>query len=410
MLDEELQEKLLKVFDKRFQDYNSKVLWELGQIIAKFKDLTPSQANVLAQQLKFSNSAKEVLAELSKQGAVSVKDLKKILERVAKENSGFAETYYKAREIDMPVYKENKALQNLVSAIYKQSGEEFKNIAKSTGFRLLDADKKPLLLNIQETYNEVIDRCVIAVMEGKETYQQTMRSTLKQLAESGVRKIEYESGYSRRIDTSVRMNILDSTRQISNESQKLFGKEFDADGIEISVHKNPAPDHELIQGRQFSIEEFNKFQNGEKAVDYTGKVFEPTFEGHDRRPISQYNCYHYIFSIVLGVSKPLYSQKELQKIIDNKNKIIKFDNKKYNMYEATQLQRKIETAIREAKDEKLIAKASQDNDLMLSSEKRITDLKTKYNQLCSVSGLPNKLSTRASVPNYRRISKKKLGG
>ena len=395
MLDEELQEKLLKVFDKRFQDYNSKVLWELGQIIAKFKDLTPSQANVLAQQLKFSNSAKEVLAELSKQGAVSVKDLKKILERVAKENSGFAETYYKAREIDMPVYKENKALQNLVSAIYKQSGEEFKNIAKSTGFRLLDVNKKPLLLNIQETYNEVIDRCVIAIMEGKETYQQTMRSTLKQLAESGVRKIEYKSGYSRRIDTSVRMNILDSTRQISNESQKLFGKEFDADGVEISTHLYPAPDHELIQGRQFSIEEFNKFQNGEKAVDYTGKAFEPIYEGHERRPISQYNCYHYIFSIVLGVSKPLYSQKELQKIIDNKNKIIKFDNKKYNMYEATQLQRKIETAIREAKDEKLIAKASQDNDLMLSSEKRITDLKTKYNQLCKISGLPNQLLVRA---------------
>ena len=238
MLDEELQEKLLKIFQQRFEDYNSKVLWELGQIIAKFKDLTPSQANVLAQQLKFSNSAKEVLAELSKQAAVSVKDLKKILERVAKENSGFAETYYKAREIDMPVYKENKALQNLVSAIYKQSGEEFKNIAKSTGFRLLDVNKKPLLLNIQETYNEVIDRCVIAIMEGKETYQQTMRSTLKQLAESGVRKIEYESGYSRRIDTSVRMNILDSTRQISNESQKLFGKEFDADGVEISTHFN----------------------------------------------------------------------------------------------------------------------------------------------------------------------------
>ena len=80
MLDEELQEKLLKIFQQRFEDFNTKVLWELGQIIAKFKDLTPSQANVLAQQLKFSNSAKEVLAELSKQGAISVKDLKKILE------------------------------------------------------------------------------------------------------------------------------------------------------------------------------------------------------------------------------------------------------------------------------------------------------------------------------------------
>lgn len=30
MINEELQEKLLSVFDKRFQDYNTKVLEELG--------------------------------------------------------------------------------------------------------------------------------------------------------------------------------------------------------------------------------------------------------------------------------------------------------------------------------------------------------------------------------------------
>ena len=402
MLDEELQEKLLKVFDKRFENYNSKVLWELGQIIAKFKDLTPSQANVLAQQLKFSNSAKEVLAELSKQGAISVKDLKKILERVAKENSGFAETYYKAREIDMPVYRENKALQNLVSAIYKQSSEEFKNIAKSTGFRLLDADKKPLLLNIQETYNEVIDRCVIAIMEGKETYQQTMRSTLKQLAESGVRKIEYESGYSRRIDTSVRMNILDSTRQISNESQKLFGKEFDADGVEISTHLNPSPDHSNVQGHQFSNKEYEKLQSTGVATDYNGEVIDIRIKDNFR-PISTMNCFHYIFSIVLGVSKPQYSNEELKKIIDDNEKGAELDGKHYTNYELSQIMRKLETKIREQKDLQIIARASDDKDLILQAQTKITQLTNKYKQVVKISGLPNQLSTRGRVYNYHRV-------
>ena len=407
MLDEELQEKLLKIFQQRFEDYNSKVLWELGQIIAKFKDLTPSQANVLAQQLKFSNSAKEVLAELSKQGAISVKDLKKILERVAKENSGFAETYYKAREIDMPVYKENKALQNLVSAIYKQSGEEFKNIAKSTGFRLLDVNKKPLLLNIQETYNEVIDRCVIAIMEGKETYQQTMRSTLKQLAESGVRKIEYKSGYSRRIDTSVRMNILDSTRQISNESQKLFGKEFDADGVEISTHLNPSPDHSNVQGHQFSNKEYEKLQSTGVATDYNGEVIDIRIKDNFR-PISTMNCFHYIFSIVLGVSKPQYSNEELKKIIDDNEKGAELDGKHYTNYELSQIMRKLETKIREQKDLQIIARASDDKDLILQAQTKITQLTNKYKQVVKISGLPNQLSTRGRVYNYHRVSIKKL--
>lgn len=410
MINEELQEKLLSVFDKRFQDYNTKVLEELGNVIKQFKDLTPSQAYKLGQQLKYNTTIKDLLNELSKISGLSVDDLKKVLEKVAKENIGFADSYYKARGLDTPIYEQSKALQRLINSVYKISGAEFKNIAKSTGFRLLGDDDKPLLLNIDETYKYVIDKCIVAISQGKETYQQAMRNTLKQLSSSGVRKIEYESGYSRRLDTSIRQNILDSMRQVSNESQRLFGKEFDSDGVEISVHEMPAPDHELVQGRQFSNEEFDNFQNDKRAVDYTGMVFEPEFEGHDRRSISEYNCYHYIFSIVLGVSKPQYSNKQLQEIIDNKNKTFEFDEKTYNMYEGTQLQRKIESAIRQEKDTQILAKASGDNDLVLQSQTKITQLTTKYKQLCSVSGLSNKLSTRASVSGYRRISKKKLGG
>ena len=409
MIDEEMQEKLLSVFDKRFENYNTKVLEELGNVIKQFKDLTPSQAYSLAQQLKYNTTVKDLLDELSKISGLSVKDLKAILEKVARENINFADVYYKSRGLETPLYSENKALQRLVSSVYKVNGAEFKNIAKSAGFRLLGDNGEPLLLNIDETYKYVIDKCVIAISQGKETYQQSMRSTLKQLSSSGVRKIEYESGYSRRLDSSVRMNILDSIRQVSNESQKLFGEEFDSDGIEISVHQNPAPDHQMVQGRQFSNEEFENFQNDRKAVDYAGMVFEPEFEGHDRRSISEYNCYHYIFSIVLGVSKPQYSNKQLQEIINNANKKTTFDGKEYTQYELTQLQRKIESAIREAKDTQILARASEDNELVLQSQTKITQLTTKYKQLCNISGLPNKLSTRASVPNYRRISKKKLG-
>ena len=408
MLDEKFQEQLLEVFDKRFQDYNTKVLKELGNVIKQFKDLTPSQAYKLGQQLKYNKTVKDLLSELSKISGLSVKDLKAILEKVAKENIGFADVYYKSRGLETPIYEQNKALQRLVSSVYNISGAEFKNIAKSTGFRLLGDNGKPLLLDIDETYKYVIDKCVVAISQGKETYQQSMRSTLKQLSSSGVRKIEYESGYSRRLDSSVRMNILDSMRQVSNESQQLFGKEFDSDGIEVSVHEMPAPDHELVQGRQFSNEEFEKFQNDRKAIDYTGMVFDPEFEGHDRRSISEYNCYHYVFSIVLGVSKPQYSNEKLQEIIDNANKKFNFDGKEYTLYEMTQLQRKIETAIREAKDTQILAKASDDKDLVLQSQTRITQLTTKYRQLCSVSGLPNKLSTRASVQGFKKANIKKL--
>lgn len=408
MLNEELQEKLLEAFEKRFQDYNTKVLEELGNVIKQFKDLTPSQAYALAQQLKYNTTVKDLLNELSKISGLSVKDLKAILEKVAKENIGFADVYYKARGLETPIYSENRALQRLVSSVYSMSGAEFKNIAKSTGFRLLDDNGKPLLLDINQTYNEVIDRCVVAISQGKETYQQSMRSTLKQLSDSGVRRIDYANNYSRRIDSSVRMNILDSMRQVSNESQQLFGKEFDSDGIEITVHEFPAPDH-LMQGRQFNNEEYKKLQNGEKAKDYQGKTWSLD-HNHDGnyRPISTLNCYHSIRSIILGVSKPQYTDKQLQEINERNEKGFEFDGKHYTFYDGQQLLNRIALEIRKNKDTQIMAKSSGDNDLILSSQTKITQLTTKYRQVVKVSGLPNKLATKGWAQGYKRISVKNL--
>lgn len=408
MLNEELQEKLLSLFDKRFQDYNTKVLKELGNVIKQFKDLTPSQAYSLSQQLKYNTTVKDLLNELSKITGLTIKDLKKILEKTAKDNLKFADTYYKARNIETPVYEENKALQRLVNSVYNITGKEFKNIAKSTGFRLLDAKGNPMLLDIDKTYKEVIDRCVIAISQGQETYQQAIRDTVKQLSMSGVRRIDYKSGYSRRLDSTVRMNILDSIRQISNESQRLFGEEFDSNGVEISVHLNPAEDHSNVQGHQFSNEEYKKLQSTGIATDYNGEVIDIRRK-NNFRPISTLNCYHVTFAIVLGISKPQYSKEQLQEIIDKNNEGFNFGGRHFTYYQGEMVQRLIERNIRYAKEEQIIAKTSGDEDLILKSQTRITQLTTKYRQLCSVSGLPNKLSTRASVPIYRRISKKKLG-
>ena len=119
----------------------------------------------------------------------------------------------------------------------------------------------------------------------------------------------------------------------------MFGKEYGADGIEISVHSNPAPDHEDIQGRQFSIEEYDKLQAGEIAKDVKGIMYD----GSDKRQIGQYNCYHDIFNIILGVSKPIYTDKQLKEIVQNNQEGFEYEGKHYTNYEGTQLQRRLET-------------------------------------------------------------------
>ena len=403
MLKENNIEALTERFTNRFSSYNTKVLETLGNIIKKFDGLTPTQSYQLAQQLKYDMTLNDLINKLSNISGKSIKEVEELLIEVANKNIQFADTFYKAKGLDTPIYADNTALQSLVKSISDTTSANFINLSRTTGFRLLDRKGNPLLLDIKQTYNEVIDRCVYATITGKDTFQNTMRDTIKQLSNSGVRKIEYESGYSRRLDSAVRQNIKDTIRQITIESQKQFGKEFDSDGVEISVHLNPAKDHELVQGKQFSNEEFEKFQTNQEAKSYDGTVFSSNYGNTDRRSIGEYNCYHTLFSIVLGISKPIYSDDELKKIIDDNNKGIEIDGKEYTIYEATQLQRKLETSIRQEKDNQIIGRASGNKELVSSSQQRITQLTNKYNQVSKIANIPTK-KERLSVSGYRRVN------
>ena len=70
--------------------------------------------------------------------------------------------------------------------------------------------------------------------------------------------------------------------------------------------------------------------------------------------------------------------------------------------------RKLETKIREQKDLQIMARASDDKDLILQSQTKITQLTNKYKQVVKISGLPNQLSTRGRGFNYHRMSVKNL--
>lgn len=399
-MNEELQEKLVKRFTNRFIKFNEKVLEEQGQVIKQIGELIPSDAYKLAQQLKYNSTIQDLEKELARITEKSVEEIQKILEHVAKENIAFSAPFYESKGLNVPIYEYHGELQRIVNSMAKLSAESFVNIARSTGFRLLDIDKKPLSLNLRETYHKVIDEAVYAVTTGKESYNQLMRNTLKQLAHSGVRNIEYESGYTRRIDTAVRMNVMDSIRQVSYETSKQLGKEFGSDGVEIAVHAHPAPDHAHAQGRQFSHEEFEKFQNHESCKDYQGYIYGIYEGGIKRRAIQEYNCYHGILEIVLGINKPLYSEEELKKIIDDNNTGVEIDGKQYTIYEATQLQRRIETEIRKSKEENILAKASGDEELVLSSQQRITSLMNKYKQISKQANLAIDID-RTYMPDYK---------
>ena len=85
-----------------------------------------------------------------------------------------------------------------------------------------------------------------------------------------------------------------------------------------------------------------------------------------------------------------------------------FEGKHYTFYDGEQLLNRIALEIRKNKDTQIMAKSSGDNDLILSSQTKITQLTTKYRQVVKASGLPNKLATKGWVPGYKRTSVAKM--
>ena len=389
MQDEKKLDKILEKFYNRYNRYNTKVIKKLGNAIKEFDGIKPSDAHIIAQQLKYGTDIDELLNELSSINEKSVEELYKLLDEVAKENTEFAEIYSKAKNKEFISYEDNTQLQNIVNAIKIQTTGNMINITntRAVGFTL-KKDDRVIFKPLKRAYNDLIDEAVYNVSTGQENYQSAMRNVMKQLADSGVRinenKVKYKSDYTRRIDSAVRQNVLEGVRQVNIQVQQEVGELIGADGVEISAHPLCAEDHLDIQGMQFSNKQFERINDD---LD---------------RPIGTMNCRHFIFSIVLGVSEPSYSKRMLNQYKTESTKKITYDGKEYTKYEATQVQRQLETKIREQKDRQIIGRASGDKELISESQRNITTYTNRYNDFSKKAGLQT-YKERLTVSGYHRV-------
>lgn len=243
MLSQEVEERLSEHLVNRIEEANSYILKRIGEAIKQISTLTPSQAYQIAQILKYGGTYNEIAKELARVSGKNVQDIYKIFEEVAKNNKQFAKQFYKYRNIDYIPYSKDIALQNQVNSIARLTADTYLNIVntRGIGFLFKNKDGQMYFKDIQQAYYEIIDRGILAISQGKETFQTEMRRIIKDVSGNGV--VIYESGRTRRLDSAVRMNLLDGIRQVSNEMAQRFAEEYNADGIEISTHINPAPDH-----------------------------------------------------------------------------------------------------------------------------------------------------------------------
>lgn len=318
----------------------------------------------------------KIKKEIEKTKKYSQKEINSIFNKVAAANVDFANDFYTYRAMpNIEDYNQNPDLKPIVDDLKKEQEQGVKNLSKTTtiGFTDKHGDFKP----VREKYIQVINEAIEAVRLGEQNFYTTVRPMVKELTNSGLRRAEFSNEgkkpYSRRIDSQIEMNVRDGIRELNSRMQEQVGKEFGADGVEISAHGLCAPDHQDIQGRQYSKEEFEEL------------------ESQLERKIGEMNCKHFVTPIIIGVSKPVYSEKELRDIKERSNAKVAYKDKEYTRYEASQVQRRYELKIRDARTALKAAEGTGDEEQIAREKTRLRILLADYNRFSKEVGLTKKM-------------------
>lgn len=402
MLNENAIDDLIKPIVERQESINTYVLKTIAQKIKNIGELSAYDLKRMQTLVDYGTDIREMNKEIARLSGLQVRDVKKLLKTVAIDTHTDAKSLYDYRRRSFIPYNKNAKLQKIVNAVSRRTDETFVNLSKSkaTGFMIRDL-KNPRKLKFQtidKTYKSVIDEAVQASKSGVIDYRTAMRRTIKQLSDSGIRRITWESGYTQRLDTVVRRNLLEGIRALNQEIEDMIGEEIGADGKELSVHANCALDHEPFQGHQFTNEEFERLQTNQSFKDVNGQTFLAV-----DRVIGQYNCRHIAHSIIVGVTEPKYTLKQLDKFIQKNHAGYTLPNGKHlTMYECTQMQRQLETRIRYAKDEQMAFQEAGDIERARKARQKVIRLTDEYKMFSKACGLRVQ-NDRASVAGYRAI-------
>lgn len=320
---------------------------------------------------------KDIEKAIRKTTGISESKLNKLLDDVVERNQKYYTELIGLAHITQPETLVDAAE---VAAIRTQTLDTFRNLTASMGF-LVDAGRT--MLSPAKAYQWALDNATMQIQSGAINYNQAIKSAVKQLADSGLKVVDYESGHRDQIDVAVRRAVMTGVNQICAKYTEQSAEYLETPYFEVSAHSGardkpgPSPwsSHKDWQGKVYSIRAGDIYPN---IYEVCGLGAVDGLEGA--------NCRHRRFPWVEGVSERTYTDEKLEHIDDGLG--CTFDGKSYTAYEATQMQRRVERTIRKLKREKAAYRAAGLKGDAMALNTRLHRLSTKYKAFSAAAGLP----------------------
>ncbi len=286
----------------------------------------------------------------------------------------------------------SKPMMNVLEANLRKTQGEMLNLTMTTAS------------NGQTDFINAMNEAVMMVESGAFDYQTAIRRAVDQCSKIGA-KVSYDSGSQMSLESAARMNILTAVNQTAARITEMNAERLGCEYYETSAHAGARLEHQEWQGRVFKIEGADgDYENFFDATGY-GEV----------TGLCGVNCRHSFFPFFPGVSKRAYTDAQLEAY---ESKTVKYNGEEMSEYEATQLQRRYERAVRESKRRLNALEES----ISSCDDKKITqELKKSYqqakqtyderryrlNDMCKQTGLKRDyLRTKAAVPSKPTLNMK----
>lgn len=339
-----------------YSKLNIEITADIIDRVSELGDIT----NTTKRQLEIikQTNGEEIFKEaLEKTYMLTTKTKNKLLslfEDMAKEDiKGYKELYqYRNKP-----FKLSENQYKILNQGLKQTNRLLKNLTNTIAFQS------------KQAYVDTVDNAYMKTVSGAFDYNTAIKQAVQELADKGI-TLKDKLGRNVQLEVAVRRNVLSGIHETANNINRDIEDYLGCDGYEVTAHIGARPTHAEAQGKQYAI-------NSKDADKYKVGVW------YDVAHLwSEYNCRHTYFGIILGVSEPVYTDKELKYY---KNATVTLNGKKVPYYEATQKQRQLENAIR--KQKRIVQTLEKANKNSILQNSKLRQLQRKYNDFCKETGL-----------------------
>lgn len=363
-------EKMSLRIESIWQGAEERILQDIVRRIKQYGKITSTADYQINRLVEMGRSTEEVEKLLKDALDATYPEMYKLYDDVANWQYVRNKDIYEQINREFIPPEDNEELKQISSSIKSQTTDALKNLAQSYGFTIPIGGKQ-VFTPFAEYWQKYVDEGIMDVASGAFDYNTVIRRIVSQMTNSGLRTVDYASGRSFRVSVAARNTVLTGVAQITGKIAEQNATKLGTDHFEVDWHAGARPEHREWQGKVYSYQQL---------IDICGLGTVTGLHGA--------NCYHDYYPFVLGVSERLYTDEWLEEQNRKEEETKTWNGKEYNLYEQTQKQRQMETAMRAQREKvQLLKEAGVDEEEIMLARAKYQAQLGEYAQFCKKMGL-----------------------